>query len=310
MSRPSHKPAVSVGVARLEKSQHASNALPRSTGASRPWIARTAFLIAGVLVVAGFFLPIDRYVTPERGMGYALGIIGGSMMLLLLIYPARKRARWLNVIGGVKRWFQIHMFLGVAGPLCILYHADFSTGATNSNVALWSMIIVASSGLVGRFFYARIHEGLHGQRATLAELSEAAERLKSQTQSIAFMPELMRRAAESEQRMTRFNAVQSLWFMRPWVLQWRCWLERRRLHQYVRTALQAGARASDVIAAHKSRLRRVAFEYVDRRLLAARRVAELESFERLFSWWHVLHLPLFFMLLIAGIVHVVAVHVY
>jgi hypothetical protein len=33
-------------------------------------------------------------------------------------------------------------------------------------------------------------------------------------------------------------------------------------------------------------------------------------YEGLFSLWHVLHLPLFFMLLIAGITHVVAVNVY
>ena len=31
---------------------------------------------------------------------------------------------------------------------------------------------------------------------------------------------------------------------------------------------------------------------------------------RLFSYWHVLHIPLFFMLLIAGIVHVIAVNMY
>jgi hypothetical protein len=39
-------------------------------------------------------------------------------------------------------------------------------------------------------------------------------------------------------------------------------------------------------------------------------VAAFEAYERLFSLWHVLHLPLFFMLLIAGIVHVIAVNVY
>jgi hypothetical protein len=39
-------------------------------------------------------------------------------------------------------------------------------------------------------------------------------------------------------------------------------------------------------------------------------VAEYRVYERLFSLWHVLHLPLFFMLLAAGIVHVIAVHVY
>jgi hypothetical protein len=40
------------------------------------------------------------------------------------------------------------------------------------------------------------------------------------------------------------------------------------------------------------------------------RVAELDSYERLFALWHVLHLPLFFMLLVAGIAHVIAVHLY
>ena len=44
--------------------------------------------------------------------------------------------------------------------------------------------------------------------------------------------------------------------------------------------------------------------------MAARRVAEFESCERLFSAWHILHMPLFVMLVIVGIVHVIAVHVY
>ena len=43
---------------------------------------------------------------------------------------------------------------------------------------------------------------------------------------------------------------------------------------------------------------------------AARRVAEFEGCARLFALWHVLHIPLFVMLLIAGVVHVIAVHVY
>jgi hypothetical protein len=32
--------------------------------------------------------------------------------------------------------------------------------------------------------------------------------------------------------------------------------------------------------------------------------------ERLFSLWHVLHIPLFFVLVVAAIIHVVAVHFY
>jgi hypothetical protein len=45
-------------------------------------------------------------------------------------------------------------------------------------------------------------------------------------------------------------------------------------------------------------------------LATARKVVELNFYERLFSLWHVLHIPLFAMLVITGIGHVVAVHMY
>jgi hypothetical protein len=41
-----------------------------------------------------------------------------------------------------------------------------------------------------------------------------------------------------------------------------------------------------------------------------RRVAELGSYERLFSLWHVFHLPFFYILVVTALVHVLAVHMY
>lgn len=280
--------------------------------ASSGWLrsiahARTLFAAATIVVAWGYFFPTNLYITPERGLGYALGIVGGVMMLLLLVYPARKRMPRLAFIGSTKRWFQIHMFFGVAGPICVLFHANFSLGAPNSNVALWSMVIVAASGLIGRYFYARVHIGLHGQRATYESLTTAATRLREQARSIAFLPELVQRldAIEAGLLDTRGS-----WLIRPALLQWKYRRARRDLRRYIRTSLQIASSQSTTMAAHQPRLFRATLEYSNRRLLAARRVAELHSFERLFSWWHVLHLPLFFMLLIAGTTHVIAVHVY
>ena len=85
---------------------------------------------------------------------------------------------------------------------------------------------------------------------------------------------------------------------------------RLQLHAYVRRSLREAAAQSTTIAAQRKRLRRAAFAYIDRRLAAARRVAGFEAYERLFSLWHALHLPLIFLMLVAGIVHVIAVHVY
>jgi hypothetical protein len=83
-----------------------------------------------------------------------------------------------------------------------------------------------------------------------------------------------------------------------------------RLRAYVRTALRAAARTSPSVAEHKRRLRKLAGAYIDQRLAATRRVAEFQAYERLFSLWHALHLPLIFMLIVAAVVHIVAVHVY
>ena len=50
-------------------------------------------VVAGVLaaIVAGWLDRGDDGLDPEHGLGYALGIIGGTMMLILLAYPVRKR---------------------------------------------------------------------------------------------------------------------------------------------------------------------------------------------------------------------------
>ena len=74
--------------------------------------------------------------------------------------------------------------------------------------------------------------------------------------------------------------------------------------------LRDAAKQSRVLAAQHKVFAQTVRRYIARRLEATRRVAEFESYERLFSLWHVLHLPLFFLLLVAGIVHVIAVHVY
>ena len=127
------------------------------------WFA--LFVVA--LLYFGMYFPTARYISPQHGLGYALGITGGSMMLLLLLYPLRKRVRWLNFMGKMTLWFRAHMVMGVLGPVLVLFHANFRSGATNSNVALACMLVVSGSGLFGRYFYTKIHHGLYGTRATL-----------------------------------------------------------------------------------------------------------------------------------------------
>ena len=97
------------------------------------WAARIGMLAYYALIAAllydGWLNRDDQLLTAESGMGYALGIIGGVMMLSMLLYSLRKRVRFMRWMGRVKYWFQAHMMLGVLAPTLILYHANFHLGS-------------------------------------------------------------------------------------------------------------------------------------------------------------------------------------
>jgi hypothetical protein len=283
----------------------------RGAGTPRRWVTLPRLFFTGTLGLLywGYHFPTEQYLTPQTGVGYMLGIIGGSSMLLLLVYPVRKRFRALAFIGTTKRWFQAHMALGVVGPVLVLFHSNFNLGAANSNVALACMLVVSGSGLFGRYFYARIHHGLHGRKANLAELKEYADKLRWVTTSVDFLPDLVRRI-EIEERRIVGGCGRAPLLARPLLGAVGVLLARRRLRRHVALALRESNDATSASHDRHRQLLRTAVAYVDDRLAATRRVVEFGAFERLFSLWHALHLPLFVMLIIAGIVHVVAVHVY
>jgi hypothetical protein len=295
---------------------NAASTAPSHNSASarkRRWLSPAAIfgLAVAAALYAGFLLPTERYITPKRGIGYALGIVGGSMMLLLFLYSARKRFRGLRFLGPTVGWFRYHMVLGVLGPLCILYHANFGLGAANSNVALFSMLAVAGSGLVGRYIYARIHHGLYGSKLTLEDLQKGAEGLRTSSGAFTFLPELVSRLDRCERRILDAGPkLPVLGIAKLAVVAAISLHSRAQLRGYIRRALRVAGRKSKTIAAQRSRLRRAARSYVDTRLAATRRVAGFQAYERLFSLWHALHLPLIFLLITAGVVHVVAVNIY
>src|SRR5581483_8663086 len=135
--------------------------------------------------------------------------------------------------------------------------------------------------------------------------------LRAASGAFGFLPELMDRLELIERKLL-FSAdhVPVLGVARL-VGAYAISLQARwQLRGYVRKSLRAAAARSTTIAAERKRLRRAAFAYIDRRLATTRRVAGFQAHERLFSLWHALHLPLIFIMLIAGIVHVIAVHVY
>jgi hypothetical protein len=249
----------------------------------------------------------DRPYTSASDFGYWLGVVGGSLMLILLIYPVRKRLPALAVLGPLKHWFRFHLVAGIGGPLIVLFHSTFRIGSFNAAIALASMLLVVASGIVGRFIYRKIHHGLYGSRATTEELQRS---LAQQTQSLQGV---LQRLPDVELEIGRFSALVSLQPQSRWrrslhftSLGWKRYLAGRR----VRRAIAAYDRQSGSEAAISRENLDALARTIDDTLRAVQRTAQFSTYERLFSLWHVVHVPFLCLLVITAIVHVVAVHAY
>jgi len=272
---------------------------------------KALFVAAAVSLALGSQMPLASYLSPKNGLGYVLGIVGGVMLLLQSLYAVRKRMPSLAFLGSVPTWFQWHILLGVIAPVVILIHCSFSLGATNSNIALFSMLLVAGSGIFGRYFYSKIHRGLNGRRSTLSDLESSTHEIKERGSKLLLMPELIEHLDAEETRLLEVGRWGGLRMIAaPFIIAMSHSSSERLLHRYARAVIEMTAARHKAVATQKERFERVAFDYISRRLRATREVAEFRVYERLFSVWHILHVPLFFILIAAGLVHVAAVHLY
>jgi hypothetical protein len=284
-----------------------------SARGARWWVRHGAALgyICAALVVSAGWLLRERLPSAEHGLGYWLGIAGASLMGFLLLYPLRKRFRALSVLGKTKYWFRMHMTFGVLGPILILYHCRFELGSLNSRVALFCTLLVAGSGLVGRYLYAKIHFGLYGSKASLEELrARAGLNGRERDSALAFVPDLLSSIASIDRLVLKPPETLAGSVLLPLHLAFKTRAARFRLCRQACKRIRAEASKSAPIAQQRARLERATRAFVKEHLRRVRRVAEFNFYERLFGLWHLFHLPFFYMLVLTAVVHVVAVHMY
>ena len=217
----------------------------------------------------------------------------------------------MGFFGATRHWFRMHMVFGVLGPVLILFHSNFALGSLNSNVALICMLLVAGSGLVGRYIHAKIYADLDGTRTTLRELSDKAGVTAEQRAHVAVLvPELLERITVFDKSVLEppHGIVAAL--LLPAKLAFATRWEGVRLARMIRRRFRELARKSPIIAKQKKRLQAGVTRFALEHLRRVRKVAELNSYERMFGLWHLFHLPFFYMMVVTALVHVVAVHMY
>jgi len=262
-------------------------------------------LITAFVIWAAYLVAVGNYYTPRSGFGFYIGVVGTVMMLALLAYPLRKHVSWMQRWGALKHWFRIHMIMGIAGPALVLFHSTFHIRSTNAAVALASMLGVVVSGVVGRFVYTKIHFGLYGSRATLEKAKEELSGRAGETKSRLHFAPKVEHWLQSYERMateTDRSLTSSAWHfltlgVTRFAIEFRCARELKRLLRSERRPEFRGG-APEAVALVSSYLGEI------------ERVAQFTTYERLFSLWHVLHIPLIYLLAASTIFHVLAAYMY
>lgn len=230
-----------------------------------------------------FYQADHAMLKPSGPFGHGYGIVGTLMMIIGVFgYQARKYMRSLARIGVLKHWLEFHIFLCTLGPILVLFHTSFKFGGLVS-ISFWSMVAVVASGVAGRFIYLQIPRTIQGRELGLHEIHEMKGQITQQIQQ-EIGEELMQQIIHTgEERKTEKSYVQQV------LADWR---SKSQLRGRLKSAQIQGKKL------------RVIMKLVGQEMTIQRRIIGLQYMQKLFKYWHVIHLPFAIIMLVIMLIHV------
>ncbi|HXY40441.1 MAG TPA: hypothetical protein VEQ10_12270 [Vicinamibacteria bacterium] len=263
----------------------------------------TAYLASFAVVAWLFVRGASYYATPlgERAhhagywdykaggrVGHALGVAGTAMLVTMLAYSVRKRVPMLRRAGPLSLWLDGHIYLGVFGPLLVVLHSAFKVQGLVA-LSFWSMVLVAASGVLGRYLYLQIPRTRAGEELALADLER-------QDRELAAL--LRTRFGLSEAQLAQLDALPG-GGARPGVLGGLVGIVTDDLR--LRSAVRGFAGSCRSVPPTVFR----EFERVVRQKAhVRRRIRVWDRLHSLFHYWHVLHKPFAVVMYVFLAVHV------
>src|ERR1035437_3303179 len=262
-------------------------------------IASTVLLIVygyqyyTTLMEERFFNAQHSLLNPGGDIGHGIGILGSLMMIIgVAFYMIRKRGRRFQSMGILKYWLEFHIFLCTLGPIFILFHTAFKFGGIVS-VSFWCMVAVVLSGVIGRFIYIQIPHSISGQELSLNDLNDITLDLdKKLRKEIAVTNSLL---LEIEDAFSP-ELFQKMAFVSGVLYAIKGHLKSRKILKRLRTGLNASG-------TDKHHIREI-METARSKIVIARRISLLRTMQKIFRYWHIVHLPLAIVMFVIMFIHI------
>jgi hypothetical protein len=238
------------------------------------------------------FHPQYPLLKPSGRIGHGLGIAGTTMMLLIFLYPLRKRSKILQKIGTQAQWLQVHIVLGIAGPLLVTLHSTGKLGGLVA-IAFYSMWAIVASGFFGRYLYAKIPRTVQGNKMTLKEIEGQLAKLVEAVRMSERREEVLERIEGFLAHSRRQEGGLMRALGRLFIEDLQLPLNLYRIWRIVGTDRALSLRRRFQVSRLVLRQRRV----LDK-------LAVLDASQQLFSYWHIFHKPFTVMTFVIVSLHV------
>lgn len=273
---------------------------------------KTGLKIIGMflfLVYVGWVAAIKTNSTGSGGLIYNTGLIGGSLMLVALIYSVIKRIRSLHRLLSSEVWYYLHIGCGAVGAYLVLLHSSFDLRSINASIGLITTLIVIISGALGRYLYTLSTISLHRQLIAVKDTEQKLFELTEKYERV--------RALHMRERLSRFTLH---CFIKPHsrLRYFSRWItivyfgiyyylgSKRDLRQITKNMSKVTRLNKKDIAIlsryQKKKLREYMFHTV--------RMGYTSLVEQVLRHWRKLHVPVLYLLTLTAIAHVIVVHMY
>lgn len=273
-------------------------------------VALSAFAFIVFVLTAAWFSWDEQYsIVGDADAAYNYGLVGGLMMLVILIYAARKRIQAMRRFGDIRYWYYFHFILGVVGPVLIILHTSFDIRSINGGVALFAMLFVVFSGFIGRYIYTRASYGLRTHEDDLKKVQGHIAHGVLHSKLPAFKQVEAEIKTFTDHALTAPKGIEEV-LKNIFSMRVQAFLKMREIDQRMTRVMSNLAKnerwTKDILRARLQEERRL----IRAHLFAAANIGRFQAFEKLAGRWRILHVPLLYLLLLSGLAHVLAVHMY
>jgi hypothetical protein len=239
-------------------------------------------------------LEMHTMLKPGGLIGHGYGIVGSAMILLLFLYSLRKRQKFGIRWGKTSKWLNVHILFGIVGPLLVTLHTAFKFNGIVS-IGYFSMLAVMFSGIFGRYIYIQIPRGSQGAEMELGDIQSAGETLGLILKETYGLTDTALAMISSFSEISSAGNNTGVKAMFAIALN-----DIKRPFRFQSLKKQILSDTPDI----PPKAIAEAMKLAKRKALLERRRAYLDTFVKLFHYWHVIHKPFAYIMVAVMIIHV------